>query len=170
MTATLSFAEARSLIRSGDAIFFEPRPWPETPHYWLVRTATGHTIVHVGVAMVRARTPTLIESDIPEVQMHRLEERLPCWWLPLRTIVPAWQQKQVDAMMALRGKPYGYLDAVRLWLGLPLQDNAIICTELVMRSLLAAGVKVGGLRDLMPEPLMHELARRAGSTPILLTE
>jgi hypothetical protein len=161
-----TLTEARSLIRSGDLLAWEPRPWPETPQWWLVRAATGNKLCHVGVAFVRRRTQLLIESDIPHVRMQRMDERLPVWWLPLG--VPQ-RADWVDGMLELIGTPYAYLDAVRQWLGMPTADTEMTCLELVRVSLLLAGAKAGGLRDLMPDALMAKLAERAKAEPVLLT-
>jgi hypothetical protein len=164
---TMTFAAAD--IRSGDLLAWEPSPWPETPQYWLVRLATENRLCHVAVAYVRRAKVLMIESDIPHVRMARLEERLPVWWLPLANIAQPWGQEQAEIMLDLIGTPYGYLDAVRQWLGVATQDGDITCLELARQSLILSGVKVGGTRHLMPDPFMAEFAERAKAEPVLLT-
>lgn len=165
-----TLAEVSPLIRSGDLLFWEPRPLPEKLQWWLVRAATGHRIVHVGVALKRRRSVVLVEADIPAVRVERLEDRLPVWWLSLEGYRKAWTAEDTEALLDHVGTPYGYADAVRQFLKQEPQDDAMTCIELACEAIRLGGASVHLLRNLMPEPLMREVAQRAGTEPVLITQ
>lgn len=179
MIQTKPFTEARADIRSGDLLFFEPppilpppAPVPDNMHHWLVRAATGHKWIHVGIAIVwtaRRRNILMIEADLPAVRVQRLGQRLPCAWLPLYGFIPEWTNKITDDVLDAVGEPYGYLDALRLYAGLPPAHEGITCCELAVTTLQMVGMATGGLGDLLPEPLMIEVSKRADALPVLLT-
>lgn len=157
-------------VQSGDMLFWEPTALPDKWQWWLVRWATGHRIVHVGVAFRRRRSVLLVEADFPAVRVERLQDRLPVWWLSLEGYRKRWTAEDTEALLDHVGTPYGYVDAVRQWLGEQPQDDAMTCIELACEAIKLGGASVHLLRNLMPEPLMTEVAKRAGTTPILLTE
>jgi hypothetical protein len=151
-------------------LFWEPRPDdPAKWQWWIVRAATCHTIVHVGVALVRRRA-LLVEADFPAVSVSRLRNRLPVWWLSLEDYRKGWTAEDTVDLLDHVGTPYGYVDAVRQYLGEEPQDDAMTCIELACEAIRLGGASVHMLRNLMPEPLMHEVAQRAGTEPVLITE
>lgn len=117
------YSQARSQIKSGDLLAWRGRG----PIAWLIRTVTGGSWTHVGVAWwLHGRLFILEAKEGSGVQIRAASAAFPFDWLALGF---DWSEKVEQFALSRLGKPYSYIDALQAGLGFPLTQEGYICSE-----------------------------------------
>ncbi|EFO32516.1 hypothetical protein TRICHSKD4_2315 [Roseibium sp. TrichSKD4] len=97
----------------------------------IIRHVTGGRHTHVGIAWVFRERVFLLEArEGRGVQIRALSTCLPCDWLHCDL---TWTERAETAALSKLGKPYSYVDALRVGMGIAPANSGYICSEFAAR-------------------------------------
>ena len=148
----MRYADARSLIRSGDLLAWQSRGVAGR----LIRAATGGSWSHVGIAWAVGGRLLVIEMrEGRGVTLRPASVAAPFDWIATRA---AWSRPIETNALAAFGLPYGWRALIPLWLGRWRPRHGEVCSTWATARLREAGVAVPGLA-LTPGALVEHLIR-----------
>ena len=140
----MKYADARSLIKSGDLLAWSHRGWGSWYDLQIqaVRIFTRSEYCHVGVAWVIGGRVFVLEAVKPLVRIFPLSKLLPFYWLPLDA---PWCVDAEELALSHIGEPYSTLQAINGFLQnlTPGEDSQWQCAEYVATVLRTNGVDLG---------------------------
>lgn len=143
----MKYAEARTLIQSGDLLAFSHyhlRDWYDL-QIQIVRAATQSEYSHVGIAFVMGGRVWVIESVVPKIRMVPLSNVMEggFYWLPLATPISDAELEFACAEIGMGD--YSKLEAVQAEIGhLDIgADHLWECAEFVIACRRLSGVNLG---------------------------
>lgn len=113
-------------IKSGDLLVWSKNPANKISD-WIIKTVarlTKSEYGHVGIAW-RCHDGLddelfVIEATIPSIQVERLSEENHFFCVPMDIF---WTNKNKQFLISKLGLPYGYMDALRAFLGITVEDD-----------------------------------------------
>ncbi len=121
------YEDYRSEIKSGDLLAWSGKGWVGR----LIRTWTGQTYSHVGIAWVSAGRVFVIEArEGKGVTMRLLSKAMPVAWISLGL---EWSEEAETFALSELGQPYSLLNALRAGFGLlPRRKDGWQCAQYVL--------------------------------------
>lgn len=163
----MKYADARSLIRSGDLLAWSHRSWATwyDMQVMAVRTFTQSEYCHTGIAWVIGGRVFVIEAVTPKVRIYPLSKLLPFWLV--RMDAP-WGKDAEEFALSQVGADYSKWQAVQAYFGRPPRDELWECAELSRAILDADGIFLD-CKD-VPSDLVYAAQRHAGERGTILIE
>jgi len=144
---------------SGDLLAWSHRGWSTwyDVQLQMVRAFTRSDWCHVGIALRMRGRVWVLEAVQPLVRVHPLSALLPCAWLGLARLAPAWTQELEQRAVDTVGQPYSKLQCAAAFLGRLSNgtDGRWQCAELAQAVCEWRGFSLG------PHAIPAELVRRA---------
>ena len=134
-------------IKSGDLLVWSKNPASKISD-WIIRTVaklTKSDYGHVGIAW-RGHDGLddelfVIEATIPSIQIERLSDRSHFYCVPMDVF---WMNRNKRFLLSKLGLPYGYMDALRAFIGTTVEDDKRWqCAELAHAFYKESGLLLG---------------------------
>lgn len=159
--ADLGHVSPRDCIKEGDLLIWSTDQFSVWSRIflWFVRLFTMSSYAHVSVAIDLNGKIGTVEATLPEVRAIRLEDCDEFYVIPMGVEMTDELRELLYSKLGLK---YGYLDAIRAYLGMSLNDKTRYqCAELCHEFYEAAGITLGNV--LTPNNIVLEALKRGGS-------
>lgn len=153
-------------IKSGDLLVWSKNPANKISD-WIIKTVarlTKSEYGHVGIAW-RCHDGLddelfVIEATIPSIQVERLSEENHFFCVPMDVF---WENRNKYFLLSKLGLPYGYMDALRAFLGTTVEDDKRWqCAELAHAFYKESGMLLGN--EYRPKDIVKNAIRISGNS------
>lgn len=147
-------------VKNGDLLIWSEDRQNRISNMFLkmVRFFTMSEYAHVGIAVWINDELHVVEATIPEIRIAKVVDT------PWHVSVPAsvWNDTSSSFLMAQVGKSYSFLDCLRAYLGLRVNDNdSWQCAELSREFYLLGGIDLG--KAYTPNRVVRKLMQQVDS-------
>jgi hypothetical protein len=139
----MKYNDAKSLIKTGDLLFWSERRWNSLHdiEVELIRLFTFSEYCHVGIAYAEHTGLSVIEAVPPVVRFSPLAVEAPFYWMPIGAPL---SPHAIEFALSTVGQSYSWVRAFLAWLGcLPANRGSWECGELSNRILKESGIDLG---------------------------
>lgn len=151
-------------IVSGDLLLWTEYPKSSISDFLVksVAMATGGRFGHVGIAWKNHDALDdelfVIEATIPKITVNRLTNETGMFCIPTGV---NWLPENKEFLMDLIGKPYGFMDAIRAFLGKTVKkDDQYQCAEMAQEFYRKSGINL--TEEVTPSGVAEELVTLYG--------